>query len=115
MAIDLYAGELLPEDRYEDWAEDRRADLRRVYLELLTELAGLYEEQGEYGPAAETLQDVVAEEPTDEEAHASLMRLYAISDRRGEALAQYERLTGCTLAGIWTRSPRRRPGGSAKT
>jgi predicted ATPase/DNA-binding SARP family transcriptional activator/DNA-binding CsgD family transcriptional regulator len=92
MAIDLYAGELLPEDRFEDWAEDERADLRRVYLELLTELARLYEERGEYDPAAEVLQRVVAEEPTNEEAHTSLMRLYTISDRRGDALAQYERL-----------------------
>ncbi|HET6884716.1 MAG TPA: BTAD domain-containing putative transcriptional regulator, partial [Rubrobacteraceae bacterium] len=92
LAIDLYAGELLPEDRFEDWADDERADLRRVYLELLTELAGLYEERGEYDPAAEVLQRVVAEEPTNEEAHTSLMRLYTISDRRGDALAQYERL-----------------------
>ena len=34
----------------------------------------------------------MAEEPTEEEAHASLMRLYALSGRQGEALAQYERL-----------------------
>jgi predicted ATPase/DNA-binding SARP family transcriptional activator/DNA-binding CsgD family transcriptional regulator len=93
MAIDLYAGELLPEDRFEDWAEDERADLRRVYLELLAELAELYEERGEHDPAAEALQRVVAEEPTNEEAHADLMRLYAISDRQGDALAQYERLS----------------------
>jgi predicted ATPase/DNA-binding SARP family transcriptional activator/DNA-binding CsgD family transcriptional regulator len=92
MAIDLYAGDLLPEDRFEDWAEDERATLRRMYLELLAELAGLYEERGEYNPAAEALQRVVAEEPANEEAHASLMRLYANSDRQGDALAQYERL-----------------------
>jgi predicted ATPase/DNA-binding SARP family transcriptional activator/DNA-binding CsgD family transcriptional regulator len=92
MAIDLYAGELLPEDRFEDWAEDQRATLRRMYLKLLAELAGLYEVRGEYNPAAEALQRVVDEEPANEEAHASLMRLYTISDRRGEALAQYERL-----------------------
>jgi len=92
MAIDLYAGELLPEDRFEDWVEDERADLRRLYLEILTELAGLYEARVEHESAAEALRRVVAEEPTDEEAHASLMRLYAISDRQGDALAQYERL-----------------------
>ncbi len=34
-AIDLYSGELLPQDRYEVWAEDRRAQLRGVYLSLL--------------------------------------------------------------------------------
>jgi predicted ATPase/DNA-binding SARP family transcriptional activator/DNA-binding CsgD family transcriptional regulator len=92
VAIDLYAGELLPEDRFEDWAEEERADLRRLYLDLLTELAELYREQGEHDRAIEALQKVVAEEPTEEEAHASLMRLYALSGRQGEALAQYERL-----------------------
>ena len=91
-AIELYSGDLLPDDLYEDWAETRRADLRRLYLTLLAELAGLHEGRGEYGAAAEALQGVVAEEPANEEAHASLMRLFANSDRQGEALAQYERL-----------------------
>ena len=31
-AIDLYSGELLPQDRYERWAEERRAELREVQL-----------------------------------------------------------------------------------
>ena len=92
LAIDLYAGELLPGDRFEDWAEEGRADLRRLYLDLLTGLAGLYREQREYDRAVEALQRVVAEEPAEEEAHASLIRLYALSGRQGEALAQYERL-----------------------
>jgi predicted ATPase/DNA-binding SARP family transcriptional activator/DNA-binding CsgD family transcriptional regulator len=92
MAIDLYAGELLPEDRFEDWAEEGRADLRRMYLGLLTELAGLYQEQGEHDRAVEALQNLLAEDPTEEGAHASLMHLYALSGRQGEALAQYGRL-----------------------
>lgn len=44
VAFDLYAGELLPGDRYEEWAEGRREELRQLYLALLVELAGLYEE-----------------------------------------------------------------------
>jgi predicted ATPase/DNA-binding SARP family transcriptional activator/DNA-binding CsgD family transcriptional regulator len=91
-AIDLYAGELLPQDRYEPWAEERRAHLRGLYLLLLTELAALHEERGEYGPAVESLVRVVAEERTEEGAHVGLMRLYALSGRRREALGQYERL-----------------------
>jgi predicted ATPase/DNA-binding SARP family transcriptional activator/DNA-binding CsgD family transcriptional regulator len=91
-AIDLYAGELLPQDRYEPWAEERRAQLRGLYLSLLTELAALHEERGEYGPAVESLRRVVAEERTEEGAHVGLMRLYALSGRRREALGQYERL-----------------------
>jgi Tol biopolymer transport system component/DNA-binding SARP family transcriptional activator len=93
-AIELYAGELLPEDRYEEWAQGRREELRRLHLALLDELAGLYEERGEHGPAVEALRRVEAEEPTLEEVHTRLMRLYALSGRRGEAIAQYGRLHG---------------------
>ena len=91
-AIDLYAGELLPEDRYEAWTEERRAQLQELYLSLLTELAALLEERGEYEAATEALGRAVAEEPTREAAHEGLMRLYALSGRRREALSQYERL-----------------------
>jgi predicted ATPase/DNA-binding SARP family transcriptional activator/DNA-binding CsgD family transcriptional regulator len=92
VAIDLYAGDLLPGDRYERWVEDRRQELRMVYLALLVELAALYEGQEEPGPAIEALQEVVANERTYEEAHSSLMRLYAMDGRRQEALLQYQRL-----------------------
>lgn len=61
--MDLYAGELLPEDRYEEWAEDRRQGLRTTYLALLVELSGLHEERGEFGPAIEALRRAVEEEP----------------------------------------------------
>jgi predicted ATPase/DNA-binding SARP family transcriptional activator/DNA-binding CsgD family transcriptional regulator len=91
-AIELYSGELLPEDRYEGWAEERRETLRQTHLRLLVELARLYEERGGFGPAVETLGEAVRQEPTNEEAHVSLMRLYALCGRKGEALAQYGRL-----------------------
>jgi predicted ATPase/DNA-binding SARP family transcriptional activator/DNA-binding CsgD family transcriptional regulator len=91
-AIELYVGDLLPEDRYEGWAEERRQELRRKFLSLLVELATVHEELAEHEQAVETLRRAVAEEPTLEEAHAGLMRLYALSGQEAEALAQYERL-----------------------
>src|SRR5215203_5018106 len=91
-AIDLYAGDLLPEDRYEPWVEDRRAELRGLHLALLVELAWLCEQRGDFSSAIEVFQRVVREEPTHEEAHAGLMRAYAYSGQRYMALAQYERL-----------------------
>ena len=92
VAIDLYSGELLPQDRYEVWAEERRAQLRGLYLSLLMEVAGLYEERKEFGEAIEALGKVIAEDRTHEGAHVGLMRLYALLGRRREALRQYERL-----------------------
>jgi predicted ATPase/DNA-binding SARP family transcriptional activator/DNA-binding CsgD family transcriptional regulator len=91
-ALYLYSGELLPQDRYEGWVEQRRAELRGLYLSLLVELAGLHEDLGEHEPAIEALSRVVAEEPTNEGAHEGLMRLYALLGRRREALGQYEHL-----------------------
>jgi predicted ATPase/DNA-binding SARP family transcriptional activator/DNA-binding CsgD family transcriptional regulator/Tfp pilus assembly protein PilF len=91
-ALDLYAGDLLPEDRYEEWAEEHRRQLQETYLSLLLGLARLREERGEYDLAAGALRSVVAQESANEESHASLMRLYALLGRRGEAMAQYGRL-----------------------
>jgi predicted ATPase/DNA-binding SARP family transcriptional activator/DNA-binding CsgD family transcriptional regulator len=91
-ALDLYGGELLPGDRYEGWAEEPRGRLRETYLSLLLGLARLHEGRGDYEPAVEALRRCVAEEPTGEEAHAGLMRLYALLGSKVEALAQYGRL-----------------------
>jgi predicted ATPase/DNA-binding SARP family transcriptional activator len=91
-ALNLYAGELLPRDPYEEWAEVPRESLRQLSLALLVELANLHEERGEYAPAVEALRRAVAKEPTQEEAHMGLMRLYALGGRQAEALAQYTRL-----------------------
>jgi predicted ATPase len=59
---------------------------------LHVELARVYEERAEYEKGIEALQRAILEEPTNEELHAGLMRLHAFSERRGEALAHYERL-----------------------
>ncbi|MBI3974423.1 MAG: hypothetical protein HY332_24345 [Chloroflexi bacterium] len=77
-ALDLYAGELLPQDRYEDWAAPRRDELHQLYLALLLELAQQHEVQGDPARAIGTLERAVA----GEAAHAGLMRLYALTGRR---------------------------------
>src|SRR5262245_16443926 len=51
-ALDLYAGELLPEDRYEPWAETRRAVLHEVRLALYVELAAVQVADGDSSIAA---------------------------------------------------------------
>jgi predicted ATPase/DNA-binding CsgD family transcriptional regulator/Tfp pilus assembly protein PilF len=91
-ALELYAGELLPTDRYEEWAEQHRTRLRETYLSLLLGLARLHEERADHESAAEALRRVISEEPIREEAHVSLMRLYALSGSKGKALAQYAQL-----------------------
>ncbi len=77
-ALALYGGELLPEDRYEEWAEPRREQLQRSYLDLLR-LDGRWEAVAELDPG-------------DERAHLALMRQHAANGDRHAALRQFERL-----------------------
>jgi predicted ATPase/DNA-binding SARP family transcriptional activator/DNA-binding CsgD family transcriptional regulator len=91
-ALRLYTGELLPDDRYEDWATAKREELRRRQVELLLELAGVQRAQGDDAAAIATLRQAIAREPAHEEAHLDLMRLYLAGGRRGDALRLYRRL-----------------------
>ena len=73
-AVDLYSGDLLPRDRYEEWAESRREELLGTYVSLLLGMAALLEEREAFDPAAAALEEVVARDPANEEAHGRLLR-----------------------------------------
>jgi DNA-binding SARP family transcriptional activator len=92
VAVDLYAGDLLPDEPYEEWATSRREALRQTYLELLLHLARLEEGRRETNAAISTLQQALAVDPINEKAHVGLMRLYAQSGRRQHALRQFQTL-----------------------
>jgi predicted ATPase/DNA-binding SARP family transcriptional activator len=91
-AAALYRGALLPEDPYEDWAEARREGLRASFLTVLTRLARLHEERGEFAQAVAARQRALVADPLDEATHADLMRLHAQMGNAALALAQYARL-----------------------
>jgi predicted ATPase/DNA-binding SARP family transcriptional activator len=91
-AVELYAGELLPEDRYESWVEPRRASLAELRLALLVELAELESRAGDHAGAVVSLRRAVSADPLHEPANRALMRALADGGRRQEALAEYERL-----------------------
>lgn len=91
-AIKLYSGGLLPEDSYEEWTIERRAELEFEFLAILEEVAALLEARGDLDGAVRALRRLVAAAPLREEAHARLIRLYALGGRRTDALRQYEHL-----------------------
>ena len=77
-AADLYGGDLLPDDRYTEWAFEPRERLRLRHLQLL-KLAGRWDA-------------VLEADPSDEEAHRAVMqRRLDAGDRQG-ALRQFARL-----------------------
>src|ERR1035438_5005788 len=90
-ALDSHEGELLPEDRYEEWTATRRGAVHELRLALGIELAGL---GAGVDPAAaiDRLRAVLVDEPLHEPAHRALMRLYVDGGRRQEALARFPQL-----------------------
>ncbi|GLZ29352.1 hypothetical protein Lesp02_15420 [Lentzea sp. NBRC 105346] len=77
-AAALYGGDVLPDDRYEWWAEERRAKARTRHTALLR--------------AAGDWTRLLELDETDEEAHRALMRRHLAAGRRREALRQFEQL-----------------------
>src|SRR4051795_10866991 len=93
-ALELHAGELLPEDRYEAWAADRREALNERHLGLLLEFSARLMEGGDSRAAIEVLEQALVIDPLHEAAPRARMRLFAATGRRQQALAQYHRLRG---------------------
>src|SRR5262249_49412956 len=80
--LNLYAGDLLPDEPDEEWATSRREDLRQTYLELLFDLARLEEARRDPSAAISALQRALAVDRLSERAHVGLMRLYAQTGQR---------------------------------
>lgn len=90
-AVALFGGELLPEERFEDWAIERRDAVKATYVELLLELAQLERSRTRLDPAIDALKRIVAVEPLHEDAQAQLILLDGLAGRRHRAVAHYQR------------------------
>jgi DNA-binding SARP family transcriptional activator len=77
-ALDLYRGDLLPEDRYAPWVDDRRDRLRLLRVELLR--------------ACGQWERLLAVEPADEEAHRQLMARALDAGDRATVVRLFEHL-----------------------
>ncbi len=77
-AAELYGGELLPDDRYVDWLDEPREQLRDRYARVLR--------------AGKLWDRLVALDPTDETAQCALMQAALDAGNRGEVIRLFQRL-----------------------
>jgi DNA-binding SARP family transcriptional activator len=77
-AIELYGGELLPDDLYEPWTDQCRDRLRSRHQQLLRQ--------------AQRWDELVAADPTAEDAHVAIMSTLHAGGAHRAALRQFERL-----------------------
>ena len=91
-AVALYADDLLTEDRYEPWAEERREQLRREFAEVLLEFGRERERRGDWRGAVHVFERLAAVDPLHEDAYCGLLRIHAAQGQRHLALRWYRQL-----------------------
>ena len=89
IAANLYRGDFMAEDLYEDWPTSRRQYLWQTYLTMVYHLAEFYYSQKEYSIAAGYCQRIIYMDDCQEEAHQNLMKCYLAQGRRYQAVHQY--------------------------
>jgi DNA-binding SARP family transcriptional activator len=99
-AIALYRGDLLVEDRYAEWTEGPRRELRDLHNDLLIELSQLYAAGGKLELAAERLERLIEADPLNEDANRLMMRVYAEVGSRQKAHRQYKTFSAALLRDI---------------
>jgi DNA-binding SARP family transcriptional activator len=85
-ALALYAGDVLPDERYEDWALEPRERLRAHALGLLDLLAAGAERDGELDEALRLLERGIEIDRFDENRYLRSASLLLRQGRRGRAL-----------------------------
>ena len=90
-AISLYCGELLTEI-YDDWVEDDRNRLARLYRDALTRQIETHEAAAQYEQAIPIARAYLAAEPLQEAAHVRLMKLHYADGHRSRVHKQYTQL-----------------------
>ncbi len=90
-ALARYQGDVLPADRYEEWAVESRERLRRLSLSLLDILVEAAATRGDVDEAIRHLERAISTEPYDEARYVRAARLLIDGDRRAAALKVLDR------------------------
>ena len=89
-AVNLYAGDFLADERYAEWAQRKRRELRQKYVGVLLKTARIYEERGSLSKAVRLYEKCIQADPALELGYQRLMSLYADTGKRSEALRLYD-------------------------
>ena len=106
-ALALYQGDLLPDDRYEEWTQLPRQALYRYQREARMALSTYRRNARDYTAAIQLLNPLLTYDPADESVHRELMRLYTLAGQRHEALRQYQVCVNALAAEIDVPLPRK--------
>jgi DNA-binding SARP family transcriptional activator len=89
-AADLYRGDYLEDEPFEDWPQFRRAELRDTYLNVLTRLALRGLERRDDYLCIKRAHDIIKQDDCNEDAYRLLMLAHGLRGNRARALRWYD-------------------------
>ena len=93
-AIELYRGECLLDDLYEDWTMVERERLSNAYVDMLERLALYYKQTEQLQKRIQLCYRILEKDRSHENSHLLLTEAYALLGSYGRALHQYRLFRG---------------------
>lgn len=90
IAQELYPGDFLEDDLYEDWPNAQRTYYRGMYMDLLDRLCAYFIQQRQYYPAIILCQKILAKDNCAEQAYRNLILCYLAQGQRQLAIREYQ-------------------------
>jgi len=90
IAENIYCGDFLEEDLYEEWASSTREKYRNAYLDLADRLSMYFQNNGNFAAAIDLCQKILAKDNCHEKAHRRLMQCYQSQGEQQRAVRQYK-------------------------
>ena len=100
VAANLYKGDYLQEDPYEEWTLLTRERLRLANLDALNRLSRFYFQQQQYAACAALCQAILERDNCREDVHCLLMRCYSRQGLFHLGLRQYQSCQEALQAGL---------------
>ncbi|MEN6326065.1 MAG: BTAD domain-containing putative transcriptional regulator, partial [Syntrophomonas sp.] len=93
-AVQLYRGEFLPDNIYDDWTAGLREQMRQLYLQVLLRLIQCYRQQDKLSPAIQACHHYLTLEPGNELVCKAAMEMLWLTGQKQHALSLYQELAG---------------------
>ncbi|RJQ55070.1 MAG: hypothetical protein C4521_03130 [Actinobacteria bacterium] len=87
---ELYVGDLMEDNLYEEWTLEERQELHETYCSAMCLLAEVLSSKGEHDEAARTLRRLINREKTREDLHLLLAAQYMLAGNRPMAHTQFK-------------------------
>ena len=89
-AIELYKGDFMTEELYEEWAVSTRRKLKEQYVLTLMMVGEIYEKRGSLSKACTHYRKAIHADPVLETPYQRLMVIYSHQGKRNEAMKLYQ-------------------------